>query len=324
MHTLLNTNKDDDILCVQEPWFNRIGVARCDDKINGKDVLGGAANPQWELFYPYFSSSQRAKVMVYHQIHNRSNPFRKNHLRVTVRNDLVAHPSIMMVEVWAGTELWRVINFYNDIDDPSTIRTLLRLDLPSTIPTLLVGDFNVHSPSWSPQGWSASPHAIPLEEWCATQTLSLLSVPRVVTHCGESGARDSTIDLVWHNFTADLRGIFSTPTIDWAGSLSSDHALIHIATVSSIHVKQPREDRTNRFHEDVDDASWMEWRGIVKAHAPSARTPIHLEEDLNATVEELYSAFNEACTHILKQKGMAPAHSSHWWNDECREAAKRC
>jgi Endonuclease-reverse transcriptase len=178
MHALLNTNNEDDILCVQEPWFNRIGVARCDDKINGKDVLGGAANPQWELLYSYFSSSQRAKVMVYHRIHNRQNPFRKNHLRVTVRNDLVAHPSIMMVEVRAGSELWRVINFYNDVDDPSTIRTLLRLDLPSTIPTLLVGDFNIHSHSWSPLGWTPSPHAIPLEEWCATQTLSLLSVPR--------------------------------------------------------------------------------------------------------------------------------------------------
>ena len=28
MHALLNTNRDDDVLLVQEPWFNPIGTAR--------------------------------------------------------------------------------------------------------------------------------------------------------------------------------------------------------------------------------------------------------------------------------------------------------
>lgn len=26
MHVLLSTNEEDDILCIQEPWFSRIGV----------------------------------------------------------------------------------------------------------------------------------------------------------------------------------------------------------------------------------------------------------------------------------------------------------
>jgi hypothetical protein len=44
MHALLNLNKSDDILFIQEPWFNRIRVARSDDQREGCDVLGGAAN----------------------------------------------------------------------------------------------------------------------------------------------------------------------------------------------------------------------------------------------------------------------------------------
>jgi hypothetical protein len=55
MHALLNTNSTDDILFIQEPWFNRIGVARSDAHREGVDVLGGAANPSWNISYPYFN-----------------------------------------------------------------------------------------------------------------------------------------------------------------------------------------------------------------------------------------------------------------------------
>jgi hypothetical protein len=65
MHALLNDNKGEDVLFVQEPWFNPVGTARCDTMYQGKDVLGGAAHPKWRLAYPSFTNSQRAKVMTY-------------------------------------------------------------------------------------------------------------------------------------------------------------------------------------------------------------------------------------------------------------------
>jgi hypothetical protein len=58
MHALLNSNKTDDILFIQEPWFNCIGVARSDDLREGRDVLGGAANPSWLLAYPFLPTRQ--------------------------------------------------------------------------------------------------------------------------------------------------------------------------------------------------------------------------------------------------------------------------
>jgi hypothetical protein len=94
---------------------------------------------------------------------------------------------------------WRTINFYNDVDDPTALTTLLSLDLDPTIPTLLTGDFNLHSRSWSPPDWAHSHAADRVEEWLATQTFTLLSAPGVPTHRGENGGRDSTLDLVWHN-----------------------------------------------------------------------------------------------------------------------------
>lgn len=194
MHALLNGNSEDDILFVQEPWFGRIGTARDDVLHSGKSVLGGAANAQWTLHNPHFTN--RAKVMTYIRIHDRSHPFCLNKCRGTMRLDLCAHPSILITDITIGQAYWHTINFYHDVDDPSSLTTLLSLDLDPTIPTLLIRDFNTHSASWSPLGWTKSHWADRVEEYMATQTYTLLSVPRIPTHRGEAGARDSTIDLV--------------------------------------------------------------------------------------------------------------------------------
>jgi hypothetical protein len=96
MHALLNDNEEEDVLFVQEPWFNPVGTAHCDMMYQGKDVLGGAAHPKWRLAYPSFTNGQRAKVMTYTRIHDRSHIFRKNHCQMIVRNNLVAHPCLLI------------------------------------------------------------------------------------------------------------------------------------------------------------------------------------------------------------------------------------
>ncbi len=71
MHSLLETNETNDILCVQEPWFEKIGTA-CNDKAKeGGDVLGGASHHNWKLFYPYSTHTKHAKVMIYVQKYSR-------------------------------------------------------------------------------------------------------------------------------------------------------------------------------------------------------------------------------------------------------------
>jgi hypothetical protein len=180
-------------------WFNPVGTARCDTMYQGKDILGGVAHPKWRLAYPSFTNGQRAKVMTYVRIHDRSFIFHKNHCQMIVRNDLASHPCILISDFHVGTYYWRVLNFYNNVADPSVLSTLLGLDLDATVPTLIIGDFNLHSTSWSPTGWATSSGSHRLEEWMATQTFSLLNKPRFPTRMGEGGARNSTINLAWSN-----------------------------------------------------------------------------------------------------------------------------
>jgi hypothetical protein len=321
MHVLLATNVEDDILLVQEPWFNLVGTARCDTMIDGKDILGGAANPQWELYYPYFNFDQRAKVMTYVQIHERGEPFCRNRLRMVSRNDLISHPCILLTEVHVGRETWRVLNFYNDVDDPTALHTLLGLDLDPLIPTLLAGDFNLHSFTWSPLGWNPDRKAADLEEWATTQTFSLLSRPGAPTHRGEHGARSSTIDLTWLNLAATVQGVFQGAHIHWDGSVNSDHALIRTFACAWFEVVCPPEDCTNGFDTDVSLEEWETWTELFKNAVPQVHGPLRSAAEVDAIVDLLYQAFNSACDAVMKRKGAALAHNSRWWMMACADAA---
>ena len=168
MHTLLNTNSTDDILFVQEPWFGCIGTARDDSLREGREVLGGAGHPSWQLFYPHYTNNERAKVMTYIRIHDREHIFKKNYLRGSAHLDLCAHPCILITDISFHKTKWHTINFYNDTDDPMAICTLLSLQLDPLIPTLLTGDFNAHSRTWSPADWgNYSTSADQIKGWAA-------------------------------------------------------------------------------------------------------------------------------------------------------------
>ena len=43
LHVLLEMNTQDDIICIQEPWWGHVGTKRADGELWGVDVQGGAA-----------------------------------------------------------------------------------------------------------------------------------------------------------------------------------------------------------------------------------------------------------------------------------------
>ena len=159
MHALLHTNTNDNILAVQESWFGRVGVARDDRSREGKDSFGGAAHPEWTIHYPYYTNAKRTKVTTYTRKFSRTHNNSLSPIRTIPRLDLVQHPSILITDHYIGTHSLHIINFYHDTEDSSSLRSLLSLDLDSTFPTILIGDFNLHSHSWSPPDLTTSPRA---------------------------------------------------------------------------------------------------------------------------------------------------------------------
>jgi hypothetical protein len=207
------------------------------------------------------------------------------------------------------------------VADPSALDALVALDLDATIPTLLVGDFNLHSPSWSPTGWDTSWGAHRLEEWAASQTLDLLSKPRIPTCMGEGGGRNSTLDLVWCNMAALIQGTFIGAEVDFSRSQGSDHALIRTIASTPVAIRRAAVDRTECFDTDINDEAWGDWECILHFELP-VLTPLSNTSALDEFVDGIYQAFNEACKATMKTVGTAPGFNSRWWNKDCRVAAR--
>ena len=241
-----------------------------------------------------------------------------------MRLDLCAHPCILITDFSFNDTLWRTINFYNDMDDVSALTMLLSLDLDPTVHTVLVGDFNSHSRSWSPAGWdNYSTSASRIEEWASCQGLQLLSWPGTITHRGENRARDSTIDLVWANQAADMAGTFVVREVNWEDSYASDHALIQIRATSSQKARRLPIDRTTGFQTTATAKVWEAWANSLKEAIPTKIPPLLTPFDIDEHVDLIYFAIHRACKAHLKKRGAVPGFNSKWWNEECRTLAKQ-
>ena len=311
MHALLASNVDDDILCVTEPWFSRIGVARDDALRDGLDVLGGAAHPNWDIHYPYFTTDQRAKVMMYTRRHSRARQRQLIPWRCVVRPDLGRHPCLLIADIHDGPALLRVVTFYNDVDDPSALQALLRLSLPPTVPTILVGDFNLHSPSWSPPDVPRSPGVAAFELWAAPEGLELQTPPGTITHRGPTPERPSTLDLTWHNFMTDHSGSLSPPSYHWDASLGSDHCGVHVWWDAATPLASVPPPLLRTFDPVMDDAATDTWHTILDTVLPllwpikDLLTPAAID----TATASLQGVVHDACSMAMKHRRAPGAHA---------------
>ena len=318
-HALLNSISNTNLILMQEPWFNQIGTARDDNAREGTDVLGGAAAPAWDIIYPGHSKDKRPKVMAYARKQTQ-NTLGATHFTVVPRLDICPHPTVQVLDVVFDKEQWRVINFYHDVKDTSSLDALLGLDIDAITPTLVIGDFNAHSRTWSPTDVQRSTKAPRIEEWAAANLLTLANAPGEITRRGSNKEKDSVIDLAWYNEAAILASTFSELTIDWKGSMGSDHAMLRV----SGHTDEPSawQDQKTDLGFLVDPDKGEEWISTFKARSCA---PLFQLTPTEAEVEKEAEAFT-ADIHRTNEEifcKRCPPHpkASPWWNPACALAA---
>jgi Reverse transcriptase (RNA-dependent DNA polymerase)/Endonuclease-reverse transcriptase len=319
-HALLNSDTDTNLLLIQEPWFHKIGTARQDDARQGTDILGGVAAPKWDLIYPGLSEGQRPKVMAYARKNTAQN-IDAPHFTAVPRIDICTHPTLQVLDIILNDEQWRVIHFYHDVRDNTSMQALLALDIDASTPTLLIGDFNLHSRSWSTPDTPRSPQATQFEIWAATNLLTLANNPGEVTRRGAEHERDSVIDLAWYNDAAIQHATFTGLEVDWAGSLGSDHAMLRITG-------NPTETFIPDHYEDlghlVDPEKEEEWIQAFKArslpflfaqHPPS---PDEVEEAAKALTDDIQWTNRK----VLDRRRPPHPRASPWWTADCAAATQ--
>jgi hypothetical protein len=128
--------------------------------------------------------------------------------------------------------------------------------------------------------------------------LLLANEPGEITWRGVSHKRSSMIDLTWYNNAAIEDAVFSNWTLDWEGSLGSDHALTRVQGSLIGPTQPPQEEGTNLGHV-IDEEKGVEWHQQFKATMGS---PAHLlEKPMAEQVDELARQVYEAMQHATTQ-----------------------
>lgn len=216
--------------------------------------------------------------------------------------------------------LLQIINFYYDIDDKISLCSLLTLDLVSTIPTILIRDFNLHSHSWLPPGISPSPWLSDFETWATSQAFDLITSTRDITCCCQTEEYPSTLDLTWYNLAAAVSTPLTLPTIDWVATLGSNHASIHTSwipkDVATLQYVQP----LCSYSLDMEETK-QSWHVAIHAHLLMP-TPLTTGATIKSFALDLQVAVYNVCEAHLKHKMAPGACSKTWWTKESTMAAK--
>ena len=189
-HAILNnalSGLGKDIILLQEPWHGRIGLDYERQSTESRsEKLGTVNNREWIQILP--TTEDIPDVVAY---------VRKKHhgWNITLRADLIRHPSIMILHVSTGTEDLLIVNLYNPSDN-SVAPLLSAINFPD-IPTIITGDFNLHHPMWKRKETKADPIAQPLVNWLTTYQYTLLNNTGEITW--QRGKLSSVLDLTWAN-----------------------------------------------------------------------------------------------------------------------------
>jgi len=193
----------------------------------GTAIPGATNNNMWECFLPSFTDPKQVHIAAYI----------KFDLACTfsIHNNLL-HPlstlDSMVLDFLFEEESLHIVNIYHCIPDEPSHHNLLHLlssELDPLLPTLLLGDFNMHSHIWSFPYSTISPWAMELVDWFDDQGLELLNPPRIATwESGHDDCHPSVLDLALINEAAAISGQISNLHISFQESISSDHVALRL------------------------------------------------------------------------------------------------
>ena len=201
------------------------------------------------------------------------------------------------------------------MDKQPNLGHLLSLTLPDG-PLILCGDFNTHSPLWSPPDLLTSPWALTLETWLDTNDLISLILEGCVTRRSTTG-RDSVLNHIFANLDFLGNPFFPAAcSVSFEKLISSDHAALFIDLPLSI----PLPSSLPEPRWIIEDQMEQEWK---KAFVAFPRPLITDIASLTRASDDLMLLTNVTCDKFFaqKKKRSTRAKGLAWWNEACQIVA---
>ncbi|KAF8623926.1 hypothetical protein AX17_007254 [Amanita inopinata Kibby_2008] len=322
MHMLLNTLDDIDIILIQEPWIDKIGIARSLTDPQGEKALGTVSNPAWDIFLPISpdpTHPPRVATCIRKRLPN---------LRYIPRPDIINSPDVLIIDISSDDLTSRFINVYNAGPGAkaTAVNALCEANLNPLIPTIVAGDFNLHHPSWSLQDSAAALHpssaANNLADWLVSNAFTTLNDSSSPTRQGRTNQTDSIIDLTNANLPALADGLVANWACSEDFAFDSDHnALSWTSTLRKLESESP-ESTPSSFRIDPENkADWKEaYLNAIMARPPpvSYLSPEDVESGANSILQAMSDA---TAASMPRRSGKAPPKAK-WWNDNCDKALR--
>ena len=311
-HDILQTNdQSHDIILIQEPWFDSVATLRSDTDPNGTAQLGFPANNKWITLSPPHNINDRPKVCIYINRKTINQTYVVNHIPPSP----LLSPNSMVIDLLSATNCnkidLRIVNIYHD--KPALGHALAHIfshPLDDNTPTLVMGDFNTHSPRWSFPHSTISSWAPAFHEWMDSNGLDIINPVNEHTWT-QPGARPSIIDLALANESAKYFTNLSALTISWEQSVS-DHTALLINLYPEEQYPIPQEEPRG-FH--IDTSKQEAWSNTLKSLV-AEHSILTLSDPTDAATKFHDTIMTTCQRHLDKIKSRSPK-GVVWWNDEC-------
>src|SRR6267142_813659 len=206
----------------------------------------------------------------------------------------------------------QILNFYHHVVcHRLALHPLLSFQVDPSLPMLLCGNFNTHSPLWSPPDVPPSCWHDQLEAWL--DALGLIStVPEgAITH-RTPGTRPSLIDHIFMNDAFLGHPLYPVEcTVSFDYSVSSDHAGLLLSLPTTPDPLSPSPTLGWKIDPLLCDA-WT-------AHFCSHSLPVIMDApSLRATATQLLADLSASSDAIFATKSPPSPKGLAWWNDKCR------
>jgi len=299
-----------DIVMVQEPWFRRLIPSHSDTNPDGDVVRGFAAHPSWEFFTPKHQKGDICKVMTY----VRQTLLMSHDMRVVLLDDHhLASPASQVLEVSISGTSFILVNIYHHVvNHCPALGHIIRSPLDTILPTYVIGDFNMHSSTWSFPGATVSSWASPLEDWFEDSDLSLVNPTGLATRRGEAQQHDSIIDLALLNDSAICTGRFSLVSVSFPDSLGSDHAALLITWTPPFDPLPYVPTLLPGFV--IDNSLVASWtKDFASLPTPLISDIASLTHAADALDTDIYAVLGK----LFKRRHTPDFQGLHWWNVHC-------
>jgi len=232
---------------------------------------------------------------------------------VSLDDHPIASLSSQALEVSISGNVFLLVNIYHHVmNHCPALGHILCSPLDTVLPTYVVGDFNMHSSTWSFPGATVSSWASPLEDWFEESDLLLVNPTGLATCRGEAQQRDSIINLALLNNSALCTGRFFPVSVSFLDSLGSDHAAL------TINWSPPYEPLpyvpTLLPGFVIDDSLVTSW---TKDFASLPMPDILDIDSLTRTVDALDMDIYAILGKLFKRQHMPDFWGLRWWNIHC-------